>query len=633
MAEGKGESQPSSPSTGPPPLSSDTSSSRNRASSNTTAAGRFRSASNKFIDSNVPLGMWSATGNIVAKAPSLADIRRSSQGSRRNSGNSLPRSNTVSPSTSEFQGSPTKTRPERTRTGSSGQLEKITGEDDDGDGFPANIFGRGELNDQSFVRGQRASQISTRVPKLAVRKRETTEKKAEDPATESALSPTEGPSITESARPKESSSAKKSDEPKEAFPDFEEDDDDLDDLLPKPKRSSKNIDAMLGRTPAAASSSASGPIASGPAQKKGLKGDSVEEEFKDAAEHIEDEDDDLDDLMPKPKRSSKNVDSLLGRTKEKPMPSPPHGGDVDREASQPLPNDDGVYPNGYSFPPKQTWGQATLIGLRAFLRFTVTPLGFCIVLYGLNVVAWGGMLFLLLVNASPAMCQNGDGTYDCNNIDSPRRVWVEIDSQILNALFCVTGFGLIPWRFRDFYYLLKWRVGKKEQGLRKLAGYHNSWFRLPGSEKLPVKSYNDSQLWEDESNPALPIPLKKAPAPPLTGARAPPTAFWKLDFVIWAFVWNTFLQAVLSGFMWGLNRYDRPSWSTGLFVALACVVAGLGGLMQFIEGKRIKKVEGIPLGTEETVKDVEIGHQDTQNSEKQGTETESESPENRVVSA
>ncbi|KFY94778.1 hypothetical protein V498_03727 [Pseudogymnoascus sp. VKM F-4517 (FW-2822)] len=30
----------------------------------------------------------------------------------------------------------------------------------------------------------------------------------------------------------------------------------------------------------------------------------------------------------------------------------------------------------------------------------------------------------------------------CDDINSPRRVWIEIDSQILNALFCVTGFGL-----------------------------------------------------------------------------------------------------------------------------------------------------------------------------------------------
>ncbi|KAL9593609.1 MAG: hypothetical protein Q9179_005795, partial [Wetmoreana sp. 5 TL-2023] len=124
------------------------------------------------------------------------------------------------------------------------------------------------------------------------------------------------------------------------------------------------------------------------------------------------------------------------------------------------PDANGIYPNGYKFPPKHTWGESTLIGLKGFWKFTLTPLGFLIVLYGLNVVAWGGMLFLLLIGGGKQyMCfpPGSHGEKDCNNIDSPRRIWIEIDSQILNALFCVTGFGLIPWRFRDFYYLLKWR--------------------------------------------------------------------------------------------------------------------------------------------------------------------------------
>ncbi|KAF2403671.1 hypothetical protein EJ06DRAFT_287658 [Trichodelitschia bisporula] len=240
--------------------------------------------------------------------------------------------------------------------------------------------------------------------------------------------------------------------------------------------------------------------------------------------------------------------------------------------------------------PHLPWTQSTTIALRAFWKWFTTPLGFFITIYGLNVVAWGGMLFLLLCNASPAMCKP-----NCNDINSPRRVWIEIDSQILNALFCVTGFGLIPWRFRDLYWLLVWRWGirghaRKEEGMRRLAGIHRGWFRLRGSEH-----------WEDEgdeardlANPAVPLPLDKRLDGPVTGIRAPPTATWRMDYVVWCAVWNTFLQAVLCGFMWGMNRYDRPSWSTGLFVAMACIVAGLGGIMMFMEGKKVKKVEGVP---------------------------------------
>ncbi|KAL8837100.1 MAG: hypothetical protein Q9170_002657 [Blastenia crenularia] len=275
------------------------------------------------------------------------------------------------------------------------------------------------------------------------------------------------------------------------------------------------------------------------------------------------------------------------------------------------PDADGVYPNGYKFPPKHTWGEATLIGLKGFWKFTITPLGFFIVIYGLNVVAWGGMLFLLLIGGGKQyMCfpPGSHGEKDCSNLQSPRRIWIEIDSQILNALFCVTGFGLVPWRFRDLYYLLKWRIGKKYGGLRKLAGIHRSWFRLPSSNELPVDGTNT--LNYEISNPthlSVPIPAGKAPDQPLTGIRAPPTSLWKLDYVIWAYVVNTFFQIVLSVFMWGFNRYDRPSWSTGLFVALACIVAGLGGLMVFQEGKKVKAVEGIPVAEAETLKDIEKG--------------------------
>ncbi|KAL8714175.1 MAG: hypothetical protein Q9220_001904 [cf. Caloplaca sp. 1 TL-2023] len=273
------------------------------------------------------------------------------------------------------------------------------------------------------------------------------------------------------------------------------------------------------------------------------------------------------------------------------------------------PDNDGVYPNGYKFPPKHTWGEATVIGLKGFWKFTITPLGFLIVLYGLNVVAWGGMLFLLLIGGGKQyMCfpPGSHGEKDCNNLQSPRRIWIEIDSQILNALFCVTGFGLIPWRFRDLYYLLKWRVGKNFDGLRKLAGIHRSWFRLPGSDELPIDGTKTRDYeMSNAAHTAIPIPALKAPDQPLTGIRAPPTSLWKLDYVIWAYVLNTFLQVVLSVFMWAFNRYKRPSWSTGTFVALACIVAGLGGLMVFQEGKRVKAVEGIPVSEADALKDIE----------------------------
>ncbi|KAF2743002.1 hypothetical protein M011DRAFT_452006 [Sporormia fimetaria CBS 119925] len=253
------------------------------------------------------------------------------------------------------------------------------------------------------------------------------------------------------------------------------------------------------------------------------------------------------------------------------------------------------FDNGYISPPKLPWTQTTAIALRGFWRWFLTPAGFLITIYALNIVAWGGMLFLLLCNAAPAMCHP-----TCDDIQSPRRIWIEIDSQILNALFCVTGFGLAPWRFRDLYWWTWWRLGgmeRKEFGIRRLGGIHRGWFRLPGSDQLPVDASPKNVSPDD---PAVPIPVSRIPDPPPTGVHAPPTKAWKMDFVLWMNAWNTFFQVVLCFYMWHYNRYDRPSWATGLFVTLGCVVAGSGGLMIWHEGKCIKKVEGVPMPKEYT---------------------------------
>jgi hypothetical protein len=278
--------------------------------------------------------------------------------------------------------------------------------------------------------------------------------------------------------------------------------------------------------------------------------------------------------------------------------------------------------------PKVTWTRSAIIGLRAFWKWFLTPFEFLVTIYALNVVAWGGMLFFLLLNAAPAMCwaldEQRGWIRDCDNLQSSRRIWLETDSQILNALFCVTAFGLIPWRFRDLYYLLRWRLMPKKYGLqqklyglRTLGGIYQNWVRLPGSQTLDhmtLAEHNavafpntDLALTRYETNlpsvqanaldPRFPWKLKKTPPKPLMGVRAPPTALWKIDFFVWCNVWNTLFQVCLCGFMWGMSRFDRPSWSTGLFIGLSCIVSGVGGIMSFVEAKKIKKIEGVQPAT------------------------------------
>lgn len=148
---------------------------------------------------------------------------------------------------------------------------------------------------------------------------------------------------------------------------------------------------------------------------------------------------------------------------------------------------------------------------------------------------------------------------------------------------------------------MQYRVQGNEEGIRRLAGLCLGWFRLRGSENIPVdwdpKTATEIPYGVPES--AVALPISSNPAPPLTGERAPPSKYWKLDFIIWAYVWNSFLQIALCGIMWGLNRFNRPGWATGLLISLACIVAGAGGFMGFLEGKRVKRIEGVPVSKED----------------------------------
>lgn len=287
------------------------------------------------------------------------------------------------------------------------------------------------------------------------------------------------------------------------------------------------------------------------------------------------------------------------------------------------PDETGTYPNGYRFPRKHSWTQSTVIGLRAFWKFFLTPFGFLVTIYGLNVVGWGAMIFFVLLNAAPAMCHP-----TCNSDDSARKIWIEIDSQVLNALFCVTGFGLLPWRARDFYYVMRWRVGGNQKYHRKLAGIYRGWYRLPGSDQLAEDvgpppsytkknprtpesppSYSEEEVARLEENPAVPLPATSMPEPPLTGIRARPSRSWSIDFVVYMYMLNTVFQVLLCVWMWHWDRFTRPSWGTGVWITLGCLSGIFAGVMVFIEGSKVKRAEGIPVQEYDVLESVEDYHE------------------------
>ena len=215
---------------------------------------------------------------------------------------------------------------------------------------------------------------------------------------------------------------------------------------------------------------------------------------------------------------------------------------------------------------KVPWSTAFKKAGVAFGKFILTPGGLFITIYGLNVVAWGAMLFFLLLKVGSMSQERKD-------------IWIEIDSQILNALFCLTAWGLAPWRFRDLYWVAVWRSGngdKSKRAIAKLAERNTSWFRR-----------RESDLSEDEGALA-----RFAYRETFTGEVAPPTASWKMDFVVWCVVFNSLFQIGMASFMWCYNRHNRPSFGVGLFIGLGCFSSLLGGVMSWWEGRKIKLIEG-----------------------------------------
>lgn len=151
-----------------------------------------------------------------------------------------------------------------------------------------------------------------------------------------------------------------------------------------------------------------------------------------------------------------------------------------------------------------------------------------IVIYALTTVAWGGMLFLILVGAANNSMPN----------EETRRLWIEIDSQILNALFCLTGIGLLPWRIRDLYHLYT------KRNRHKLLQHH---------------SYTKNITW--------------------------------IRVVVWAFIANSSFQIGMAVTMWSMNMYTRPTWLVGVFVGLGCSTGVTAALIQFILRRKTKEQE------------------------------------------
>nr|XP_018260564.1 uncharacterized protein I303_07489 [Kwoniella dejecticola CBS 10117]OBR82722.1 hypothetical protein I303_07489 [Kwoniella dejecticola CBS 10117] len=217
-------------------------------------------------------------------------------------------------------------------------------------------------------------------------------------------------------------------------------------------------------------------------------------------------------------------------------------------------------------------------GLKGLWTFVKTPMGAITAIYGFLVAFWGAAIVLFLLGWIPT---NSKNTQD---------IWVEISSQVENGLFTVTGVGLIPWRVIDTYRMsVIWTLKNRDSRLRKKQG-------LPPIEDendLPdpdlIKDYVFVLSEKDQKN--LRYQQEKF-ATSQTWYRAHANATHRafpMKFALWNTILmdgNSFFQC---GTMWGLNRHQRPAWTTGCLIPLS-FLCGIGAAVLIWQGSaRTKK--------------------------------------------
>lgn len=176
------------------------------------------------------------------------------------------------------------------------------------------------------------------------------------------------------------------------------------------------------------------------------------------------------------------------------------------------------------------------------LNYLFSFKGAVITLYFMLVCAFGIFLIILLCDGAPAMSR----TWGPDDIKrSPRRLWIEICTQVLTGLFCITGLGLFPLRVRDVFLWVHGRHLGDIYSTNKLLKIHTNWF------------------WAGFSS------------------------FWKLFLVIMLLMMSSVFQVLLCVVMWHYDRYTRPTWATASLIGASSFFVIVAGLITMIETRRI----------------------------------------------
>ncbi|KAI0638130.1 golgi-body localization protein domain-containing protein [Trametes polyzona] len=223
-------------------------------------------------------------------------------------------------------------------------------------------------------------------------------------------------------------------------------------------------------------------------------------------------------------------------------------------------------------------GVWSFVKTREFL-FIVTAI------YGFLVVFWGtGIVFFLakFINLHNDITQG---------------FWVELCQQVETGLFTATSIGFIPFRIMDTYRICKiWHYKRKIAKLRAKAGLPELYD--PDDLPDPVYDPNYIHVLTEEEQIDLHYQQHKF-MDSQTWYRPHGTQTHRafpIDLALWICVCNdlnSFFQCLLSGTMWGLDRFQRPAWTTGTTLPAAFVAGIVAGVLIYWGGRKTRRTEQV----------------------------------------
>ncbi|TFK55975.1 hypothetical protein OE88DRAFT_1804760 [Heliocybe sulcata] len=224
----------------------------------------------------------------------------------------------------------------------------------------------------------------------------------------------------------------------------------------------------------------------------------------------------------------------------------------------------------------------TMKGVWAFVK---TPMGFITAVYGFLVAFWGAAIVIFLIKIINFHNANTQG------------FWVEVSSQVENGLFTVTGVGLIPFRAMDTYRI--WRIWHYKRKTRKLR-IQKGLPELVDEDDLPDPIYdvNYVHVLTEEEQADLhyqQIKFMKSqtwyrPHGTDTHRAFPINTALLICLLIDG---NSFFQCILCGTMWGLNRFQRPAWSTGILIPASFLCGIFSGVFIWHGGQKTRRTEQV----------------------------------------